>query len=241
VFGWAAVNGKMASNPAQGIAIKLGKPKKLRAKGFTPAEASAILQAASTVKHGRELPGTFAAKRWVPWLCAYTGARVGEVAQLRKEDVRKEGELWVIRITPEAGTIKTDEARDVVLHQHLVELGFPEFVQEAGPGHLFLKVPKATRKIGIERRSAGIVGPLRGLKNRLAEFARSIVSDPNVAPNHAWRHTFKTICREVGIEADIRDAIQGHKPRTEGEGYGEVSVKAQAGAMAKFPRFIIAE
>ena len=36
----------------------------------------------------------------------------------------------VIRITPEAGTVKTDEARDVVLHPHLIELGFPEFVAQ---------------------------------------------------------------------------------------------------------------
>jgi integrase len=247
VFGWAVVNGKMASNPAEGVTIKLGKRRRTR-RGFTEAEAKAILKAALHVKRGGERPGTFAAKRWVPWLCAYTGARVGEMAQLRKEDLRLEGEHWVITITPEAGTVKTDEARDVVLHSHLVEMGFPEFVQKALPGHLFLSPasPRTTRRVKAKvvipdsddgRRSAGTVGPLRGLKNRLAEFARGIVADPKVDPNHGWRHSFKTTCRDAGIDAETRDAIQGHKPRTEGESYGEFSLRAQAAAMAKFPRY----
>ena len=47
-----------------------------------------------------------------------------------------------------------------------------------------------------------MLGPLQGLKNRLAEFAREIVTDPNVAPMHGWRHRFKT----VGMEAASRRA-----------------------------------
>ena len=69
------------------------------------------------------------------------------------------GGHWTIRLTPEAGTIKTNEARTVVLHTHLVELGFPAFVEAAQPGHLFLKPSK----------SGDVLGPLQGLKNRLAE------------------------------------------------------------------------
>jgi hypothetical protein len=102
IFGWAVANRKLTSNPATGITIKLGKPAKLRSKGFTDGEAQAILKAAAEVVRSGERAETAAAKRWVPWLCAYTGARVGEVAQLRKQDVRHEGGHWVARITPEA-------------------------------------------------------------------------------------------------------------------------------------------
>jgi len=139
VFGWAKVNGKVTSNPAEGVTVKLGKRPKLRSKSFTVPEAEAILRAALRVEQGQERPETFAAKRWVPWLCAYTGGRVGELAQLRKEDIRREGKHWVVTITPEAGTVKNNEARDVVLHPHLVELGFIEFVKRAPKGHLFLR------------------------------------------------------------------------------------------------------
>ncbi len=52
-----------------------------------------------------------------------------------------------------------------------------------------------------------VLGPLQGLKNRLAEFARKIVPDPNVAPDHGWRHRFKTIGMEAGTAPRILDAI----------------------------------
>jgi site-specific recombinase XerD len=152
IFGWAKANGKMDTNPAEGVTIKLGKQPKLRSKGFSQAEAEAILKAAPRLSRGQEKPKTFAAKQWVPWLCAYTGARVGELAQLRKEDIRREGTHWVATITPDAGTVKTNEARDVVLHKHLEELGFTAFVKEAASGHLFL-TPSA---------SGGVLGPWRG-------------------------------------------------------------------------------
>jgi integrase len=229
LFGWAVSNRKLPSNPVTGITIKLGKPQKLRSKGLTEDEAKAILQAALKVTRGGESAGTFAAKRWVPWLAAYTGARVGELAQLRKQDVRQEGEHWTIRLTPEAGTIKTNEARTVVLHPHLIELGFPAFVEAAPAGHLFLKPSK----------SGDVLGPLQGLKNRLAEFSRSIVKDPNVAPMHGFRHRFKTVGMEAGVPSRILDAIQGHAARTAGDGYGDVTVKAMAMAMERVPRVVV--
>jgi integrase len=230
VFGWAVSNRKLPSNPTTGITIKLGKPQKLRGKGLTEEEARAILQAAMKVG-GSTLPltKTDAARRWVPWLAAYTGARVGELAQLRKQDVTKEGDHWVLLLTPEAGTIKTNEARKVVLHPHLVELGFPAFGEAAQPGHLFLKPAK----------SGDVLGPLQGLKNRLAEFSRSIVSDPNVAPMHGFRHRFKTVGMDCGISTRVLDAIQGHAARTAGDGYGDVTVKAMAMAMEKVPRVVV--
>lgn len=227
VFSWAVNNRRMTTNPAQGITIKLGKKIKLRPKGFTDEEAVALLRAAADLTPGREHPKTFAAKRWASWLCAYSGARVGEMLQLRKEDLRREGDWWVLKVTPEAGTVKSNEARDVVLHPHLVELGFPEFVAGCAPGHLFI----------TPDRNGDVRGSWRTMKNRVAEFARTVVSDPNVAPNHGWRHRFKTVGMEAGIDLRIIDAIQGHSPRTAGETYGDVTVKVRAMAMEKLPRY----
>jgi integrase len=179
------------------------------------------------------MPETAAAYRWVPWLCAYTGARVGEITQLRKQDLRQvspaEGggaALWVITITPEAGTVKTNAAREVVLHRHLVEQGFPAFVASAKPGHLFLR-PAA---------DGSSLGPLRGVRNRLREFARAIVTDPNVAPNHGWRHRFKTVGMQADIAPRILDAIQGQAPVSAADHYGDVTLRTMADAIAKFPR-----
>lgn len=227
LFGWAVSNRRLTSNPAEGITIKLGKRRMARPKGFTDDEAQALLKAADALRQGNEQPKTFAAKRWIPWLCAYTGARVGELAQLRKEDVRKAGNHWVIHISPEAGTVKTDQARDVVMHEHLAAKGFPEFAQGSKAGHLFLTPAK---------KDGDVLGPLQGLKNRLAETARETVKDPRVMPNHGWRHRFKTVARSVGMDSRVVDAIQGHAARTAGDDYGDVTVDAMALAIAKFPR-----
>jgi integrase len=228
LFGWAVSNRKLPSNPATGITIKLGKAKKLRGKGLTEEEATALIRAALSVPPN-STSRTTQAKRWVPVLAAYSGARVGEVAQLRRQDVRQEAGHWLIELTPEAGTIKTNEARKVVLHPHVVELGFPEFARSAPEGHLFLK-PSA---------AGDVLGPLQGVKNRLAEFARTVVTDPNVAPLHGLRHRFKTIGMEAGISTRVLDAIQGHAARTAGDSYGDVTVKAMAMAMKRVPRITV--
>ena len=52
------------------------------------------------------------------------------MVQLRKQDLRHVGELWVLRITPEAGTVKNNEAREVVLHPDLVAQGFVQVLDE---------------------------------------------------------------------------------------------------------------
>ncbi|MES0074954.1 tyrosine-type recombinase/integrase [Mesorhizobium sp. M0058] len=225
VFTWAVNNRKMEANPATGITIKVGKQRRLRESWFTPKEITGILTASANVRKGsKEKPQRHGLKRWVPWLCAYTGARVGEIVQLRKEDVRKEGDHWIITITPEAGTVKDKERREVPLHSHLVEMGLPAFVNAAADGHLFMWS-------GAERAA------WRTAKNRITEFVRTVVKDPNIQPNHAWRHTFKTIGSEAGIQDKVLDAICGHDPRTVGEGYGGVTLLTKAKAMDAFPRF----
>lgn len=229
LFGWAVVNQKLPMNPALGLTIKLGKTPRLRPKGFVDAEANAILSAAYQYSNDREQRGTADAKRWVPWLCAFTGARVGEMGQLRRKDVRRYGEVWVIHITPEAGTQKTNEARDVPLHPQLIEIGFPAFVEACPEGPLFL----------TPARNGDVLGPLQGLKNRLAEFGRGIVPDPGVAPNHGWRHRFKTVGLEAGIDSRVLNAIQGQAAQSVADTYGEVTLKTMAAAISKLPYFEI--
>ncbi|AWN38927.1 DUF6538 domain-containing protein [Methylobacterium radiodurans] len=228
LFGWAVINRKLPTNPAAGLTIKVGKKQRLRPKGFVEAEAHAILSAALHYVPGpREDARTAAAKRWLPWLCAFSGARVGEMGQLRRQDLRREGDLWVLHITPEAGTVKTDEAREVVLHQQLIKLGFPAFVQASAEGPLFLTPGKG----------GDVLGPLAGLLNRMREFVRPVVPDPNVQPNHGWRHLFTTICEEAEINYRVYNAIMGHAGRTAADSYGDVTLKAKAAAIRKLPSF----
>lgn len=44
IFEWAVANRRMASNPAKEVRLRLGKTRKVRPKGFTDAEAKALLE-----------------------------------------------------------------------------------------------------------------------------------------------------------------------------------------------------
>ncbi len=230
VFGWAVDNKKIAENPALGVTIKVGKKVRTRPNYFRAEERCAILvMAQSYVRQDKEGAKLARAKRWIPWICAYTGARVGEIAQLRKQDVRQEEGHWIIHITPEAGTVKNKEAREVPVHPHLVETGFLDMVDSAEDGYLFVKVETGKSP----------TGKVRALKNDLAEFVRKAVPDPEIAPNHGWRHTFKTLARETdGIDPKVVDDITGHASRSVGDRYGASTIKARVMMMAKFPRLV---
>jgi hypothetical protein len=81
VFRWALEHKLIASNPFADVKVTVPRKKKLRERAFLQEEARTILRAVSAIIDTRE--PTDAAKRWVPWLCAYSGARPGEMTQLR--------------------------------------------------------------------------------------------------------------------------------------------------------------
>lgn len=55
---------------------------------------------------------------WIPAICLYSGARLGEIAQLRAIDVKKVGGHWAFHITDEGESqeVKTSGSRRVVLN-----------------------------------------------------------------------------------------------------------------------------
>ena len=138
VLGWALEHKHVARNPFEDAKIVVPKKRRNRdTKAFRSDEYRTILKSAHEII---DTPTTFgAAKRWVPWLCAYTGARPGEMTQLRKRDVIEQDGIWAIQITPEAGTVKTGEPRTVPLHKHLIAQGFVKFAQDHRDGPLFYK------------------------------------------------------------------------------------------------------
>ncbi|MBJ3777132.1 tyrosine-type recombinase/integrase [Acuticoccus mangrovi] len=227
VFGWAKANGRLAENPAEGVSVRLGRPKdQVRPKGFTEDEVRRILSNATFHTPGeREKPKTAAARRWVPWLLAFTGARVGEIGQLRRCDVFRQADRWVIRITPEAGSVKTGQSRVVPLHPQLVDAGFPDFVRKAPEGHLFV-TPRDP-----DRPQATVVG----LANRLRTEMRKLVDDPHVQPFHAWRHRFQTLARELGCDDSMVRAIVGHAARDVHDRYGDHTIKGMTRVIDAFP------
>ncbi|MDG5489215.1 hypothetical protein NYR55_11380 [Sphingomonas sp. BGYR3] len=229
---WLIEKRKLTENVAAQITIRVPRKAMLRERDFTPAEAKAILSATLKRPARSVAAKTLLARRWIPWLCAYTGARVNEISQLRGQDVTQIDGIWTIRITPEAGTVKANAARIVPLHPHLIEQGFPAVAQAAGDAPIFYD-PSRTRRPGIGNRHFKKVG------ERLRDWVRDEIgiTDSGLQPNHAWRHTFKTMTRAADIPERVADAIQGHAPRSVGQSYGSVPLQTLADAIGKIPRF----
>jgi integrase len=231
-LGWAVEEKKLAVNVASDVKVRVPRRPITRRGHFTMDEARMILRATLEKPKGKLSAPYARARRWIPWLCAYSGARVNEISQLRKEDIQKVDGVWLINITPEAGTVKSGEARQVPLHAHLIEQGFLGMVESQRDGPLFYD-PSKVRVKGKGNRHFKKVG------ERLGVWVRKDVGviDPGIKPNHAWRHLFKTLAASAGIQEKDADAIQGHAPSTAGRGYGEVPLDARANAIALFPRF----
>lgn len=230
---WAVDQRKLAANVAKGIRARVPKKRKLRERDFTADEARRILAASLEPASLRLSEGYRRARRWVPWLCTYSGARVNEMSQLRAEDVQTVEGVAVLRITPEAGTTKTQEARVVPIHPHLIEQGFLDAVAGWGDGPLFYDPAR--------RRTDGSNRHFKKVGERLAEWVRLDVgiTDPGIKPNHAWRHTFKTLAVAAGVPDRVSDAITGHAAKSVGAGYGTVPLRAKLEAIRSLPRWTI--
>ena len=227
VFGWAVKHRHIPSNPFAEVNVTVPKRTKLReTQAFYPEEQRVILKAAFDVAD-TTTPDR-AARRWAPWLCAYSGARVGEITQLRGSDVIERDGTHALRITPDAGTTKDRKARVVPLHEHLIEQGFLDFAAKHGNGPLFYN-PRESKK-----------RPYAQARQRLADWVRSLgISDKELQPNHAWRHTFKQIADHVEISERMSNYITGHAQRNVGAKYGAPTLAQMAEAMKKFPRYVL--
>ena len=234
VLSRAVEDRKLTENVAAIVKVRASSPAMAREPGFTDDEAAAILEvcrqytpAEQSNPANQEAEHVTAAKRWGPWLCAFSGACVGEILQLRKSDIRRADSIDFLRLMPEAGTVKARSYRDVPLHPQLIELGFMEFVAGRKDGPLFYSHSADLSKLPAQAVSARLGKWLQGL-NLIPE---------GVAPTHGWRHRFKTLAIEAGLELRVIDGIQGHAGRTASDGYGSVTLRAKKTAIDKLPTY----
>jgi integrase len=79
ILQWGVQNKLLRSNVAEGISLDVKAKQGERKRSFTDEEAKIVLRAALLEKDS--------VKRWIPWIGAYTGARLSEICQLRCEDI----------------------------------------------------------------------------------------------------------------------------------------------------------
>lgn len=173
---------------------------------------------------------------WMPLLLYYTGARREELAQLAVKDVRYDQPTAIpflnILAAPDEddggrGVKNEGSRRRIPLHADLLSRGFMEYVHGLpSDGQLF-----PLMKPGPD----GFYGTNFG--KRWGNYLRDVVGlESSASPVHGFRHTFRTLCRDVGIPEVVGDALTGHvSKQSEGGKYGEVKLRLMADELKKYP------
>ena len=227
-FRWALSNKKITGNPAAGVEYKAKRKPGERRQSYSNEDAKRILLAARNE--------TNPVKRWAPWLCAFSGARIDEIAGAMVADVQKAGRVDFIRIDPanreEGASVKNEASiRSVPLHRAVIREGFLKYVKELpkdGPLFPGIKPDRYGKRGGNGQRTVA-----RWIRQKVG------ITSKLISPNHSWRHRFADECRKVGVAREIRFAIDGHADNSVGGKYGDqgfpLSVLAEAVAKIESP------
>jgi integrase len=226
-------------NVADRLRDKRDNPDPVRPKWYTADDARTILEATfigSTKQHSiPEQRALF----WVPWICAYTGLRVGEVTQLQGCRLRTEDGISFLLITPEDGSTKGGNAWTTAIHPHLAELGLLDMFRAVGDGPAFyIPYPEGTdlRAIAGHRSKNSADAVARWVSDEVG------INPPGGRANHAWRHTFTSLSRVHQMDKETRDYMMGSRSKTDArEGYGDWPPVAIDREIRKLPRFAVSE
>lgn len=236
LFHFAVEQQILASDPTQGIRFKLARlATQSRMLAFSDDQARTILQAADRQ--------SIASRRWIPWLTAFTGSRVATIANLRTSDVVEIEGCWALRISRQAGPIKTAASERLVpIHPAILSRGFIDFVERLERDRLFfapapMDAFKPSLSNPLDPGSLARYNPARSTIRRVTEWLHTlgleIGREHKRDPNHAWRHWFKEKAFAAGVPEKIADAIVGHAQATTARRYGSVALKVMAAEMQK--------
>jgi integrase len=204
----------LSVNPAEQIRIARDARQKSRV-AFSSEDLERIFNSPIYTDRYRPIAGGKEACYWLPLLALFTGARVEELAQLLVDDIRNaDGLGWYINISDEAAHSQLKNAasrRRIPLHRTLIDCGFLDYAESTRADTLLFPAlkPNPRRKLG------GYFSTFFSayLRQRVRITDRRKVF-------HSFRHTFKDICRRVGIDEAVHDALTGHTAPHAGRRYG---------------------
>jgi integrase len=216
--GWAV------ENPREGLIIPI-KPtsKSVVRREFRPPELETAFTSHLFNKCGGSGKEAKAGKveirdyrYWLPLVALYTGARLAELCQLEKTNLRQDGEIWYLEITEVSDDDDADEKslktegsmRNVPVHHVLIEKGFIAYAQAGTKPHIFTSRYATQRKLSHEYSKW-----FGRYLDKIGLVAREIVY-------HSFRHNFITACRSANIIKEVRENFTGHKPQDVSGKYG---------------------
>lgn len=136
----------------------------------------------------------------------HTGARIGEIAQLRRGDFLTRDEITCINITPEAGTLKTAESKRVVpLADHLLaDVWFSSWLARI----MDCNRPDAPAFPSMAGRARG---PADAAVQWFREFRKATeLPLGRLEGSHKFRHWIRSSLAAAGVGDATADSITGH-------------------------------
>ncbi len=222
VYKWAIDQERLKLDPTQRVRLKASKSESSEKQAFTTEQVVTLLSAAREPQPRRIKPSTANLRRWAPWLCAFTGARIGEVLWLRRDDVRFTQDIAYIDIYADEASgrsVKTrSSTRSTPLHPALIEEGFLDYWRSLPTGETYL-FPGDWSDQNSDRTTTP--------SNHLREWIKETLPDADwkkLSPNHSFRHWLTAQARDVEIDGDLRRVITGHSAQDVHGRYGPADV-----------------
>ncbi|MXO95356.1 tyrosine-type recombinase/integrase [Erythrobacter aquimaris] len=228
-LGWCVTNAYADRNPCDGLFFGIVKGKNPRPP-FSKGQLEKIFASSlftGFLREGQEhKPGIQRAddwRYWIPIVCLFTGARVGEIAQLRIEDIQLDDGIPFLLIRHDESTgqrTKSGASRVCPIHSELKRIGFLSFVERQRSR----ANGKATCQLfpELEPNERGHIGakPSRFWRDYLKRIGVKSGNDGLGA--HSFRHTMADALRTAGYLDDEIEVALGHNQKTVTAGYGRV-------------------
>ncbi len=122
---YAVGNDLITTNVASGVRVARNKVEKKARLPYEIDDLNKIFSCPIYTVGERPQGGGGEAAYWLPLLALYTGARLEEVGQLRRKDIKESDGIWYISITDEAegASLKTHSSRRAIpIHPELLRL-----------------------------------------------------------------------------------------------------------------------
>lgn len=196
-------------------------------RGFTNDELDSIFSDDTFLPWARKAPHAW----WAPIIGLYTGARIGEVAQLKVADVIQEHGIWCFNICvsldDDGGVSQTlkgqSSVRVVPIAQPLLDAGFLDFLkdaEESGHPRLFPQLKRGKKKRSEENNGTSYGSALTRL------FSAHLKKHHGIEKGlafHCFRHSLITGLAINKVPSELIASITGHMARE------------QKGRAAEFP------
>lgn len=143
-------------------------------------------------------------KYWLPYIAAYSGARLEEITQLSPQtDIHETYGIWVFDINDDSGkSVKNNQSiRKIPIHKELIKQGLLEYVEKIKQDGAEMLFPNEKTRDGRTGKNAG---------KRVNRFIKNILGVDNKTL-HSFRHTFATKLKHAGVDEAIAASILGHE------------------------------